>query len=111
MRSSTIQIDFFSDNIDNTIHITNRVSITDYNNMDLPVEIWYQIILNSRRSDLINIKRTCVLFQQIVNSKQVRDKFRVVIAAGAYHSMALTESGVVCWGYNFYGQCDVPNGL
>ena len=79
--------------------------------MDLPVEIWYQIILNSRRSDLINIKRTCVLFQQIVNSKQVRDKFRVLIAAGAYHSMALTESGVVCWGYNFYGQCDVPNGL
>ena len=23
--------------------------------------------------------------------------------------MALTESGVVCWGDNKYGQCDVPD--
>jgi len=33
----------------------------------------------------------------------------IAIAAGRWHSLALTEAGeVIAWGYNFQGQCDVP---
>ena len=36
----------------------------------------------------------------------------VSIAAGGYHSLALTAEGrVVAWGYNEYGQTNVPSGL
>ena len=34
------------------------------------------------------------------------------IAAGWYHTVALKGDGtVVAWGYNGYGQCNVPPGL
>ena len=30
-----------------------------------------------------------------------------MISAGDYHSIALLNDGIVCWGYNRYKQCDV----
>ena len=34
------------------------------------------------------------------------------IAGGSEHTIALTSNGtVVCWGYNYWGQCNPPAGL
>ena len=42
---------------------------------------------------------------------QVLDLDKILITfndtAVNYHSMTLTDSGVVCWGFNDFGQCDV----
>ena len=33
----------------------------------------------------------------------------VAVAVGDYHNMVLkSDSKVICWGNNKYGQCDVP---
>ena len=45
------------------------------------------------------------------NSEATHAEF-TAIAAGAYHTVALrTDGSVVAWGWNPYGQTDVPNGL
>ena len=34
------------------------------------------------------------------------------VAAGFFHTVALLADGsVACWGYNDFGQCDVPDGI
>ena len=45
---------------------------------------------------------------QVFDSRWNEEAF-VEIAAGAYHGVARRSDGsVVAWGYNTYGQCNVP---
>lgn len=47
--------------------------------------------------------------ERVVDS-QLRDGSYTAVAAGVGHTLALKQDGsLVAWGYNYYGQCFVPD--
>ena len=49
-----------------------------------------------------------LLVHGVCNTLYAVSPDRYVISSGTYHTCALDDNGVTCWGDNYYGQTDVP---